>query len=75
MDNKEIIAMVEEAMELEEGDLKEDSTLEDFEEWDSLSKLSLLALVKRNYNKVISADQLREFKTVADICEKIKEED
>lgn len=72
MNDLEIIALVEEAMELDEGELKAESILADYEEWDSLSKLSLLALAKRKYDKYITADDLRGFKTVSDICNYIK---
>lgn len=43
---EEKIAMLEDVMDLDEGELKLDSVLAEFEEWDSLSKLSLIAMAK-----------------------------
>lgn len=66
---EEKIALLEETMELDEGELKIDSALADYEEWDSLSKLSLMALSKQKFNKTLTADILRNFVTVKDICD------
>lgn len=65
----EKIAMLEEIMDLDEGTLSADDVLEDYEEWDSLSKLSLIAEVKRHFGKVLGTDSIRGFKTVQDICD------
>lgn len=69
MNEEEKIALIEETMELDEGELKIDSVLSDYEEWDSLSKLSLMALSKQKFNKTLTADTLRGFVTVKDICD------
>jgi len=65
----EIIHMLEETMDLDEGTLTEESVLEEIEEWDSLSKLTLMATAKKDYQKNLTAKQVREFKTVKDICD------
>ena len=69
MSVEEKIAMLEEVMDLDEGTLTEDSVLADFEEWDSLSKLSLISEVKQCFGKVLSANDIRAFATVKDICD------
>ena len=66
---EEKIAMLEEIMDLDEGTLSVDDNLEDYEEWDSLSKLSLIAEVKKQFGKVLSTNNIRSFKTVQDICD------
>lgn len=66
---EEKIAMLEEIMDLDEGTLSVDDNLEDYEEWDSLSKLSLIAEVKKQFGKVLSTNNIRGFKTVRDICD------
>lgn len=68
MTDMEKITLLEELMELEEGDLTKDSVLEEIEEWDSLTKLSLMAAVKKQFGKSLTVSELREFKTVGDIC-------
>lgn len=69
MTNEEKIAMLEELMDVDEGTLTVDSVLEDYEEWDSLSKLSLIAEAKRKFGLKLEADILRGFVTVKDICD------
>ncbi len=64
---KKIIEMLEEVMEVDEGVLTMETELEDIEEWDSISKLALMAEVKRNWNKKLTAEDLKSFKVVKDI--------
>lgn len=69
MSVEEKIAELEEIMDLDEGSLKEESVLEEFEEWDSLSKLSLIAFAKRKFGIVLSTEKIKGFVTVGDICD------
>lgn len=69
MTKKEIIANLEDMMELDEGDLSEDSVLAEFDEWDSISKLSLMAFAKKNYQKKLVSDDMKAFTTVQDIID------
>lgn len=66
---KEKILFLEDIMELDEGELDINSQLEDIEEWDSITKLALMAAIKKKYNKVITVDELKSFQTVKDICD------
>lgn len=68
MNVEEKIALIEEMMDLDEGMLKEDSVLEEFEEWDSLSKLSVMAEVKKRTGKKLTVNEINTFETVKDIC-------
>ena len=66
---EEKISFLEELMELDEGVLKLDTELKEIEEWDSLTKLSLMAECKKKYDLSLTAAQIRELKTVKDICD------
>ena len=66
---EEKIELLEELMDLDEGTLTLESELDEFEEWDSLSKLSLMAEAKRKFDKKLTVDEMKEFKTVQDICD------
>lgn len=66
---EEKIAMLEEIMDLDEGTLSVDDRLNDYEEWDSLSKLSLIVEAKKRLNKVLDTDIIAAFTTVQDICD------
>lgn len=67
MDIQEKIAILEEIMELEKNVINENSKLNEIEEWNSLAKLSLIALMDEKYGKQISAQQIKEFVYVKDI--------
>lgn len=69
MDNKEIISKLEEeVLELDEGTLELGTELLSLEEWDSLSKLSLMAWARKECDITLTAQQIKEFVTVEDIC-------
>lgn len=66
MNRAEKIKLLEEIMELEEDTLKEDSVLQEFDEWDSLTIISYMALMDSKFHKSISIERIREFRTVSD---------
>ena len=69
MSKEEKLAMLEEVMDLDEGELTEELILENIEEWDSLSVLTIISEMKKRFNITLSNQQIRDFVTVADICE------
>lgn len=69
MTDLEKIALLEEIMELDENTLARDTVLADIDEWDSITKLSLMASVKKQFGKVLSVTEIRGFVTVGDICD------
>lgn len=66
---KEMLEMLEEIMDLDEGTLESTTILEDLEEWDSLSALSLMAEAKKKYGKKLSVNDIDGFVTVQDIID------
>ncbi|MCI8364513.1 MAG: acyl carrier protein [Eubacterium sp.] len=69
MDYKKIIENLEEdILEVDEGTLQADTKLSELDEWDSLAKLALMAWARKEYDKILTAQQIREFVTVEDIC-------
>lgn len=66
---EEKLQVLEEIMELDEDTLKPEMALEDIEEWDSMSKLYLVSYVKKNLQKRLSVEEIKNFKTVQDICD------
>ena len=67
MTDKEKIALIEETMDLDEGTLTPDTVLEDVDEYDSMAKLSLIVLFDDEFGKKLTGDEVKSFKTVADI--------
>ncbi len=66
---KEMLEMLEEIMDLDEGTLESTTILEDLEEWDSLSALSLMAEAKKKYGKKLSVNDIDGFVTVQGIID------
>jgi len=69
MTKQEKIRVIEEMMELGEGTLEEGTVLKDLEEWNSLAKLSLIAILDEQFGRKISADEIKALKTVQDILQ------
>lgn len=68
MDIKEKLELLEEVMDVDEGSLSVEMSLDDIEEWDSLSALALTVEVLKRFGLKLSTDMIKEFKTVQDIC-------
>lgn len=69
MTQKEKLALLEELMDLEEGDLRADMYLEEIGEYDSIAKLGLIVLMSDEFSKKLSAEQIKSFVTVKDILD------
>ncbi len=69
MELKEKMELLEEIMDVEEGTLTPESELAEVDEWDSLSKLTLMAEVKKRVNRRLSTEEILNFKTVQDIID------
>ena len=67
MTKNEKLALLEETFELDEGELNEESNLSDLENWNSMTKLSLIALMDMEFDKKLSGEQIRNFVSVNDI--------
>ncbi len=67
MELKKKLALIEEALDTEEGVLTPETSLDGVEEWDSLTMLSLIAMLDDEFGKTISGKELKALKTVADI--------
>jgi acyl carrier protein len=64
MTRNEKIALLEETFEL-----KEDMKLDELEAWDSMAKLSLIVLMDDEFDKKLTGEQIKSFKTVKDILD------
>mgnify|MGYP000195367586 CR=1 FL=1 len=74
MTQEEKLELLEEILEADEGTLKVEDidvtmNLEEMDEWDSLSKLGLMAEVKTRLNKRLTVEEVQKFKTVQDIID------
>lgn len=69
MTNKEKISLIEEALELDENTLNEETLLSDVPEYDSMAKLTLIVLCDDEFDKKLTGEQIKEFKTVKDVLD------
>ncbi|MCB6994847.1 acyl carrier protein [Alistipes communis] len=73
MSMKEFIAKFAEALELEDiSVVNENTTFRDLDEWNSLSFLSVIAMLDEEYGIQIENAQFRELKTLGDIASYIE---
>ncbi len=69
MTEKDKIALLEDMLELEEGTLTPETELTSIEEYDSMSKLSLIVMMDDEFGKKLTGEQIRQFETVQDILD------
>jgi len=69
---KELIEQMEEILELETGMLKEEDNFRDFDNWDSMANLSVIAMLDDAFGVNIETERFRELKTVADLIQEVK---
>lgn len=67
MTEREKLAMLEDLLELEEGDLTTAMELEDIDEYDSMAKLSLIVLMEDEFGEKLTSETIKGFKTIGDI--------
>lgn len=56
-----------EALEVDAGELNPDYVLEDSEMWDSMTIVTVIALIDEHYGKTVGGEELSECKTVGDV--------
>ncbi len=67
MTEREKLSMLEDLLELEEGDLTLDRELDDVDEFDSMAKLSLIVMMEDEFGIKLTGENFKAFKTVGDI--------
>ena len=67
MSTQERIELLEEIMDLDAGTLKLEDVLADYEEWDSLTALTLISEMDERFGKKITGEEIKAFKTVAEV--------
>lgn len=65
-------ALLADVIEIEPELLKPDTELESLELWDSLAKLSLIAMFTEDFGRSIDIAQVRKFRTANDIYEQME---
>lgn len=66
---EELIEKLAEILEVEDLDVTKKFT--DYEEWDSLSALSVLAMLDSDYNTSMKADEVVAFESIEAFCNEV----
>lgn len=66
MKKTDFLVELEDILQREEP-CREEDALENYEEWDSLSKMAVMAYYDKNFNVKISLQDFQEIKTVNDL--------
>ena len=73
MEIKEFIENFEDILdEPELVELTENTSFKDIDEWDSLTNLSLIAMIDSEYNVKLNSDDINNSETILDLVELIK---
>ena len=71
MNKQEKLSLLEEIMDMEEGTLKESTILADLDEWDSMSRLSVIVMMSDEFGKTITGEDVKKYITVKDILDQM----
>lgn len=61
-----------ETLEIEDRDLSLSDNFREYEEWDSLANLSVIAMLDDEYDVVIDAEEFKEIKTLEELWKVIE---
>lgn len=67
MTEREKLALLEDMLELDTGDLTMDKPLDSIDEYDSMAKLSLIVLMEDEFGVKLTGNVIKGFETVGDI--------
>ncbi len=69
---EKFIQLFREALEIEDKEVNLTDNFRQYEEWDSLAYLSVIAMIDEEFDVQIEGKEFKELKTVGDIIEAIK---
>lgn len=69
MTREEKMEIIADILEVETDELKEDMLLDEFETWDSVAVLSVIAMMDEKFGKYPHASEIRQYIKVCDLME------
>lgn len=72
MSEREKLALLEDLFELEEGDITSDMLLDDIEEYDSMTRLSLIVMMEDEFGVKLTSTDVASLKSVGDILARME---
>ena len=72
MTREETIEIIADILEVEPDEVQEDMVLEDFETWDSVAVLSVIAMMDEHFGKYPHASEIRSYIKVGDLMKNME---
>jgi len=69
---EKFLEVLKEALEIENREIKLSDNFQEYPEWDSLTQLSLIAMLDEEFNVSIETDKLKNLKTVEDLMKEVQ---
>jgi acyl carrier protein len=69
---KEKLNQLEDLLDIEKDILDEETELEHLSQWDSMAVIALIAMFDDMFEKVVSSAEVKEFKTIKDVIERME---
>ena len=69
---EDFIKKIEEVFEMPNGSIKQNDNFREYQEWDSLALLSLMAMLDDEYNVTIPRDDFQKLNTIEEMFNYIK---
>jgi acyl carrier protein len=64
---QKFILLLKETLEIEDRDITISDSFRDYDEWDSIGLLSVIAMIDEEYNVIIESNAFQKLQTVSDI--------
>lgn len=69
---QEKLSILQDLLDIEQDILSEETVLDQLSEWDSIAAITIIAMFDSNFGKVVSPEEVKGFKTVKDITDKME---
>jgi len=77
MDFNDVLTQVtnvfRDVLDIDEIELKYETTANDVEDWDSLTHIQLIVAIEKHFNIRFNSGEIQSFKNVGEMCDKILE--
>lgn len=67
MTEKEKLGLLEDTLEIDEGNLTPEMDLKDIDEFNSMAILALIVMLEDEFGKIVTGKEIKSYTTVADI--------
>lgn len=69
---QEKLNVLQDLLDIEQDILNEETVLDQLSEWDSIAAITIIAMFDSQFGKAVSPDEVKGFKTVKDITDKME---